>query len=1369
MPLKLGLQIVADTHWMGGVNYIINLSLALKRYANEHVSINLLIFNQWQIQNLPLYAGCFSAIDKIILVGEVDANTENLPLPSEKCANNLAELYRLVDFVYPCMFGFSQILRTGYPSAGWLTDFQHRYFPELFSEQELQFRGEQERLILSANQPVFFSSKTALADAQKFYPEYQPPMRVLHFYTFPDPEWYRTDVAATIAKYQLPEKYLICCNQFWVHKNHSTLLQALKLLNERGVKLNLVCTGDTHEYRVKDYFAQLQQFARELGIFAQVTFLGVIPRAEQIALLRGALAVVQPSRFEGWSTVVEDARLLGKTIFLADIGVHREQQPEYGIFFAATSADDLAKKIEDNLAHLSSAVDQERETRARELGEKRVAEMGEHFYNLIMAFNKPATTPAKIAANFGENNMKNKRLKFMHINRFYSGYFPRLHQLYIDANATTYQQQLEVIKQDGFGALHMYAFYMPPETWESQLVIFSGEVSQQQWWREYGNGECPNDPLQLLQRQIEIFQPDVLFIGGPIPPFDSTLLKTLAYKPKLICGWQAASIPNNTDWSAFDIIFSDAELLLALAPKHGAANAVFMHPNFPRWLAEKYQTITPDKDVIFAGSANFAQFTQRNQYWEQVAQAAITDKFNFSFHASNEPQLSAPLKAILQPQLWGGELYEAMKRHRIVLNAYSHIPNVDGFNMRLLEGIGCGCFVLNEYVSGIEKHFVLDQEIVCFRTADELVQKINYYLAHDDERQAIAKRGQAKVFANYNWEQHGKNFAEFMASALQQKAAALQTTTTTIPVAVDVYDQAYLWGWRQPHLQQLVYLCYKTPNFIENAQRFVSSPEFREELRLLAQLGKPARKDIKVLDFGCGNGIASYALARAGYTVTGMDSSLGEIAGIKAAQKLLGLDGAQFTINHSTAENIPFADETFDIVWMREALHHMHNLPQFVAGIRRVLKPNGVLCCWRDPVIWNETQRQDLYATHPFYHITQDEGCYYLQEYLDGFQQGGMELKILLDPVSSPINAYPSEYVAGRQFNSEQAKRRTTGYDLFTFLAVKPVSNATNNPQSNNTEKKPNTAADSGGQINSAAIGNFLNHILYRINKTEENILLTNGAVLTKQQLVQTTTNINDYEFKIFSQFGDDGIIQYLARNLNLENETFIEFGVQDYLESNTRFLLMNNNWSGFVMDGSAEAMTKLQQQEWFWRYNLTCKAVFIDRDNINALLAATQFKNLGLLHIDLDGNDYWIWESLDLSQLNPAIIIVEYNCVFGKERPISVPYDPRFYRTEKHYSNLYWGASIKAFEYLGEQRGYALIGCNRAGNNAYFVRKDLLNERVKPCRAEDAYYDSKFRESRDRNGNLSYLHGDERRRVIANMEVINVVTSGRELVGSQE
>jgi hypothetical protein len=265
--------------------------------------------------------------------------------------------------------------------------------------------------------------------------------------------------------------------------------------------------------------------------------------------------------------------------------------------------------------------------------------------------------------------------------------------------------------------------------------------------------------------------------------------------------------------------------------------------------------------------------------------------------------------------------------------------------------------------------------------------------------------------------------------------------------------------------------------------------------------------------------------------------------------------------------------------------------------------------------------------------------------------------------------------------------------------------------------------------------------------------------ILQAKQLMNSwqPKTLNQAEFQVFSQWGDDGIIQYLLDIICVSNQQFIEFGVETYTESNTRFLLMNDNWSGFVIDGSSDNIQHIQKDRISWRYDLQSLCAFITKENINQLMDASGFGNrIGLLSVDIDGNDYWIWQTID--SLESDIVIVEYNAVFGHEQPVSIPYDPRFRRSKAHSSNLFWGASLAALEHLGKQKGYRLVGTNTSGNNAYFVNEDL-DCPLKTLTSSEAFHDSKFRESRDEDGNLSFLRGRERLEVIGDCEVVNIKT----------
>jgi hypothetical protein len=256
---------------------------------------------------------------------------------------------------------------------------------------------------------------------------------------------------------------------------------------------------------------------------------------------------------------------------------------------------------------------------------------------------------------------------------------------------------------------------------------------------------------------------------------------------------------------------------------------------------------------------------------------------------------------------------------------------------------------------------------------------------------------------------------------------------------------------------------------------------------------------------------------------------------------------------------------------------------------------------------------------------------------------------------------------------------------------------------------------------------------------------------------------LQDKEFRVYSQFGDDGIIHFLIYWLKLGVNNFIEFGVGSFYESNCHFLLVNNLWNGFVMDGSKDNIYKIKNSDIYWKFNLEAKQAFIDKENVNSLVASCGFDKIGYLHIDLDGNDYWILDILGISLYQPDILILEYNAIFGEKKYISIPYDPKFDRMTAHYSGKYFGASLPALDYLAKNKGYYFIGCNSAGNNAYFVKKKYQSL-IPPADIKTGFQKARFREARNKKNQLQFINLDDEIKIIKGLPVINVKTGMREV-----
>jgi hypothetical protein len=287
-------------------------------------------------------------------------------------------------------------------------------------------------------------------------------------------------------------------------------------------------------------------------------------------------------------------------------------------------------------------------------------------------------------------------------------------------------------------------------------------------------------------------------------------------------------------------------------------------------------------------------------------------------------------------------------------------------------------------------------------------------------------------------------------------------------------------------------------------------------------------------------------------------------------------------------------------------------------------------------------------------------------------------------------------------------------------------------------------------------IPNLYDHFLLQ-KQCEVNSLLLAKQLIHRNKSLSSIDSLTEVEFKVFSQWGEDGIIQYLINSIKINNKVFIEFGVENYLEANTRFLLINDNWKGLIIDSDKNNVSSIKSDPLYWRYDLTAHCDFITRDNINSIFSQNGITgDIGVLSIDIDGNDYWVWEAIDI--VSPRIVICEYNSLFGDEHTITIPYNKKFNRTKAHFSNLYFGASLPAICRLAEQKGYDFIGSNSAGSNAFFIRKDL-SHRLNILTAKQGYVRTNVRESMDENGSRTYLSSNKGLKIISHLPVVDVCT----------
>ena len=272
--------------------------------------------------------------------------------------------------------------------------------------------------------------------------------------------------------------------------------------------------------------------------------------------------------------------------------------------------------------------------------------------------------------------------------------------------------------------------------------------------------------------------------------------------------------------------------------------------------------------------------------------------------------------------------------------------------------------------------------------------------------------------------------------------------------------------------------------------------------------------------------------------------------------------------------------------------------------------------------------------------------------------------------------------------------------------------------------------------------------------------------LLNMREKYKNIENLNDVDYKIFSQNGEDGIVDYLLYQLKIEKPKFLEIGVGDYTEANTRFIFERTSPKGLVIDSIQDLEIKIKKNLAVWRGELNIINKSVNSDNIIDILKFNDAMNdLDLFSLDIDGIDYWILN--ELPNNFSKIAIIEYNPVFGSDMEVSVPNIDNFDRTKYHYSNLCFGMSLKAAIKIMENKNFYFVGSNLFRNNAFFISNDfdknkyfsnlIINEYKK-------YIDSNFSESRDKTNKLNYLNKKRQINTIMNCEVIDLSNQNKQL-----
>lgn len=382
--MKIAFQLIGNEMWYGGISYIRGFLYSLRFVNNNGLSLSLLVPSEKK--DIPFVLS--REVDEII----------TLPQPKKKriiswrfnqiikrvfTKNQKEELIlrkHNIDVVFRSIsdYDYAKI-----PTLSWIPDFQHIYFPEMFTDEERKERDEGFLKTAKLSTRVILMSESVKNDFDKFAPEYTHKARVLKTVISIPESVYETDSNKILKLYNLPEKFIYLPNQFWKHKNHELVFNALKILKDRGIQVSLVCTGFPGDYRHTGYFAGLFQKLSEWDIRNQVIYLGMVPYEHVFLLMRQSVCVLNPSLFEGFGLAIDEARSIGKQVILSDIPAHREQNPPKAVFFNPYDAEGLAEKISKVWNATKPGPDIELEFEARKSLSERLHNSAESFLSVV--------------------------------------------------------------------------------------------------------------------------------------------------------------------------------------------------------------------------------------------------------------------------------------------------------------------------------------------------------------------------------------------------------------------------------------------------------------------------------------------------------------------------------------------------------------------------------------------------------------------------------------------------------------------------------------------------------------------------------------------------------------------------------------------------------------------------------------------------------------------------------------------------------------------------------------------------------------------------------------------------------------------------
>jgi glycosyltransferase involved in cell wall biosynthesis len=353
---RVGFLVQSDqTAWLGGLSYLRNLLRAVLSNPDRRIEPVLLVHPALAEENLV----GFPALE---IVRTQLASHRHLARLASRALLTLIDRDLTLEWLLRRhrIDALSHSVTTGaksrIASISWIPDFQHIRLPNYFSQQERIERDRQFSHKVNQSSRVVLSSQDALRDFISFAPSAAHKACILKFVSCFESTGVELTQEQLCLRFGIDRPFFLLPNQFWAHKDHAVVVEALGILRKQGTKALVLATGATKDYRNPKHFGQLMARVKDLGIEDSFRVLGIVTLTELYSLMLNALSLINPSKFEGWSTTVEESKSLGLPIILSDIPVHREQAPQLGRYFKTGSAEDLAEAMKAAIREYDPAV-----------------------------------------------------------------------------------------------------------------------------------------------------------------------------------------------------------------------------------------------------------------------------------------------------------------------------------------------------------------------------------------------------------------------------------------------------------------------------------------------------------------------------------------------------------------------------------------------------------------------------------------------------------------------------------------------------------------------------------------------------------------------------------------------------------------------------------------------------------------------------------------------------------------------------------------------------------------------------------------------------------------------------------------------------